>query len=145
MIILDEFVDFIKVIRIKMIAFYAEMSLDRFGKELRFISVGLGDFVRVVQSWIVTLTLRLKEVLKGSVTFYQEGGLLKIRGIRYFFLDQKVGSKDFFKLKRGDHLYFFKKIKYFVKHFRTQMEFLLILQKSCSFDSVSCWNSSKRG
>ena len=63
MIILDEFVDFIKVIRIRMIAFYAEMSLDRFGKELHFISVGLGDFVRVVQSWIVALTLRLKEVL----------------------------------------------------------------------------------
>ena len=41
MIILDEFVDFIKAIRIKMIAFYAEMSLDRFGKELRFISVSL--------------------------------------------------------------------------------------------------------
>ena len=56
MIILDEFIDFIKVIRIK-------MSLDRFGKELRLISVGLGDFVRVVQSWIVALTLRLKEVL----------------------------------------------------------------------------------
>ena len=63
MIILDKFVDFIKVIRIKMIAFYAKMSLDRFSKELRFISVGLGDFVRVVQSWIVALTLRLKEVL----------------------------------------------------------------------------------
>ena len=63
MIILDEFVDFIKVIRIKMIAFYAEMSLNRFGKGLRFISVCLGDFVRVVQSWIVTLTLWLKEVL----------------------------------------------------------------------------------
>ena len=63
MIILDEFVDFIKVIRIKMIAFYAEVPLDRFGKELRFIRVSLGDFVRVVQSWIVALTLRLKEVL----------------------------------------------------------------------------------
>ena len=62
MIILNEFVDFIKVIRIKMIAFYAEMSLNRFGKELHFISFGLGDFVRMVQSWIVTLTLRLKEV-----------------------------------------------------------------------------------
>ena len=37
------------------------------------------------------------------------GGLLKIGGIRYFFLDQKGGSKDFFKLKRGDHLYFSKK------------------------------------
>ena len=63
MIILDEFVDFIKVIRIKMIAFYAEMSLYRFSKELRFVSVSLGDFVRVVQSWIIALTLRLKEVL----------------------------------------------------------------------------------
>ena len=62
-IIFDEFVDFIKVIRIKMIAFYAEMSLDRFGKELRLISVGLGDFVRVVQSWMVALTFRLREVL----------------------------------------------------------------------------------
>ena len=77
--------------------------------------------------------------------FLPGGGLLKIGGIRYFFLDQKGGSKDFFKLKRGDHLYFLKEIKYFVKHFRTQMEFLLILQKRCSFDSVSCWNSSKRG
>ena len=63
MIILNEFVDFIKVIRIKMIAFYAEMPLDRFSKKLHFISVGLGDFVLVVQSWIVALTLRLKEVL----------------------------------------------------------------------------------
>ena len=63
MIILDEFVDFIKVIRIKMIAFYAEVPLDRFGKELRFIRVSLGDFVRMAQSWIVALTLRLKEVL----------------------------------------------------------------------------------
>ena len=42
MIILNEFVDFIKVIGIEMIAFYAEISLDRFGKELRFISIGLG-------------------------------------------------------------------------------------------------------
>ena len=63
MIILDEFVDFIKVIRIKMIAFYAEMSLDRFGKELRFVSVSLGDLVRVMQRWIVALTPRLKEIL----------------------------------------------------------------------------------
>ena len=59
MIILDEFVDFIKVIRIKMVAFYAKMRLDRFGKELRFVSVTLGDFVRMVQSWIIALTLRL--------------------------------------------------------------------------------------
>ena len=63
MIILDEFIDFIKVIRIKMIAFYAEMSLDRFVKKLRLISIGLGDFVCMVQSWVVALTLRLKEVL----------------------------------------------------------------------------------
>ena len=63
MIILDEFIDFIKVIQIKMISFYAEMSLDRFGKELRLISVALGDFVRVVQSWIVALTLRLNKFL----------------------------------------------------------------------------------
>ena len=63
MIILNKLVDFIKVIRIKMIAFYAEMPIDRFGKDLPFISVGLGDFVRVVQSWIVALTLWLKEVL----------------------------------------------------------------------------------
>ena len=63
MIILDEFVDCIKVIRIRMIAFDAEMSLDRFGKELRFISVSLGDSVCVVQSWIVALTPRLKEIL----------------------------------------------------------------------------------
>ena len=63
MIILNEFVDFVKVIRIKMIAFYAKISLNRFGKELLFISVSLGDFVRVVQSWIISLTLWLKEVL----------------------------------------------------------------------------------
>ena len=62
-IILDEFVDFIKVIRIKMIAFYNEMSLNRFGKELCFVSVSLGDFVHVAQSWIIALTLWLKEVL----------------------------------------------------------------------------------
>ena len=35
---------------------------------------------------------------------------------------------------------FFKEIKCFVKHLRTQMEFLLILQKRCSFNSVSCRN-----
>ena len=63
MIILDKFVDLMEVIRIKVIAFYAKMSLDRFGKELRFISVGLGDFVCVAQSWIIALTLWLKEVL----------------------------------------------------------------------------------
>ena len=30
-------------------------------------------------------------------------------GDQVFFLDQKGGSKDFFKLKRGDRLYFLKK------------------------------------
>ena len=59
MIILDEFVDFIKVIRVKMVAFYAKMPLDRFGKELRFVSVSLGDFVRMVQSWMIALILWL--------------------------------------------------------------------------------------
>ena len=52
-IILDEFVDVIEVIRIKVIALYAKMPLDRFGKELRFVGVSLGDFVRMVQSWII--------------------------------------------------------------------------------------------
>ena len=41
MIILDEFVDFIEVIRIEMVALYAKVSLNRFGKELRFIRVSL--------------------------------------------------------------------------------------------------------
>ena len=63
MIILDEFDNFIKVIRIEMIALYAKMSLNRFSKELRFISVSLGDFDCVVQSWIIALTLWLKKVL----------------------------------------------------------------------------------
>ena len=49
MIILDEFIDFIEVIRIKKVAFYAKMPLDRFGKELRFVSVSLGDFVGLIE------------------------------------------------------------------------------------------------
>ena len=63
MIMLDEFIDLIKVILIKMVAFYAEIPFDRLGKELRFVGVGLGDFVCVAQSWILALTLGLKEVL----------------------------------------------------------------------------------
>ena len=35
-----------------------------------------------------------------EVSFLPGGGLLKIGGIRYFFLDQE-GIKRFFKLKRG--------------------------------------------
>ena len=31
----------------------------------------------------------------GSVIFYREGGAPENWGIRYFFLDQKGGSKDF--------------------------------------------------
>ena len=50
MIILNKFVDVMEVIRIKMVAFYAEVSLNRFSKELRFVDVSLGDFVCVVQS-----------------------------------------------------------------------------------------------
>ena len=52
-----------KVIRIKMVAFYAEVPFDRFDKELRFVVVGLGDFVCVAHNWIIALTLWLKEVL----------------------------------------------------------------------------------
>ena len=63
MIILDEFIDLMKVIPIKMIAFYAEMPFDRFGKELLFVGVGLGDFACVVQSWIIALTLCLRKFL----------------------------------------------------------------------------------
>ena len=65
MTILYELVDFIEVImiRIKMFALYAEVPLDRFGKELRFVSVCHGDFVVVSQCWIISLTLWLEEVL----------------------------------------------------------------------------------
>ena len=63
MIILYEFVDFIEVIQIKMVALYVKVPFDRFCKELHFVSVCLGDFVVVVQCWIVALTLRLEEVL----------------------------------------------------------------------------------
>ena len=50
------------------------------------------------------------------MSFFTGRGLLKIGRIGYFFVDQKGGSKDFFKLKRGS-LIFFEEIKYFVKHF----------------------------
>ena len=63
MIVLNEFIDLMKVIRIKMVALYAEMPFDRFSKELRFVSVGLADFVCVAQSWIIALTILLEEVL----------------------------------------------------------------------------------
>ena len=41
MIILNKFVDVMEVIRIKVVAFYAEVSLNKFGEELRFVSVKL--------------------------------------------------------------------------------------------------------
>ena len=61
-VILDEFVDLIEVVRIKMVALYAKVPFDRFSKELRFVGVGLRDFVSVLQSRIIALTLRLKKV-----------------------------------------------------------------------------------
>ena len=61
-VILDEFVDLIEVVRIKMFALYAKVPFDRFSKELRFVSVGLGDFGSVMQSRIIALTLWLKKV-----------------------------------------------------------------------------------
>ena len=53
------------------------------------------------------------------MSFLPGGGLPKIGGIRYFFLDQK-GIKNFFKLKGGSLIIFLKETKYFVKHFRFQ-------------------------
>ena len=50
------------------------------------------------------------DILLEKCHFLPGGGLLKIgRGIRYFFLDQKGGRKDFFKLKRGITYIFLKK------------------------------------
>ena len=54
-----------------------------------------------------------------EVSFCTGKELPKIGAIRYFFSDQK-GIKRFFQMKRGDHLYFLKETKYFVKHFRFQ-------------------------
>ena len=63
MIILYELVDFIEVIRIEMFALYAEVSFDRFGKELRFVCVCLiSDFVIMAQCWLIALTLCLEKV-----------------------------------------------------------------------------------
>ena len=63
MIILCEFVDVIKVIRIKMFALYVEVPFDRFGKDLGLVRVCLGDFVVKAQCWIISLTLWLEKVL----------------------------------------------------------------------------------
>ena len=63
MIIIYEFLDFIEVIPIKVFVLYAEVFFDRFGKELRFVCICLGDFAVVAQCWIIALTLWLEEVL----------------------------------------------------------------------------------
>ena len=52
----------------------------------------------------------------GKCHFLPGGGAPENWGDQVLCLRSKGGSKDFFKLKRGDHLYFFKEIKYFVKH-----------------------------
>ena len=54
-----------------------------------------------------SLTGKTMSVFLGKCHLLPGGGLLKIGGIRYFFLDQKGGSKDFSN-KKGDHLYFLK-------------------------------------
>ena len=45
----------------------AKVPFDRFGKELRFVSVGFGDFASVLQSWIIALTLWLKKVFDSAL------------------------------------------------------------------------------
>ena len=62
-VILDEFVDLIEVVRIKMVALDAKVPFDRFSKELRFVGVGLGNFVSVLQSRIIALTFGLRKFL----------------------------------------------------------------------------------
>ena len=62
-----------------------------------------------------------------KVSFFTRRGAPENWGDQVLFLDQKI-----FQIKKGGSLIFIKEIKYFVKHFRTQMEFLLILQKRCS-------------
>ena len=54
-----------------------------------------------------------------EVSFLLGGGLPKIGGSGTF-LRSKEGIKRFFQIKKGDHLYFLKETKYFVKQFRFQ-------------------------
>ena len=55
------------------------------------------------------MTVKLRDSARsGKCHFLPGGGLPKI-GVQVLFLDQK-----------GDHLYFLKETKYFVKHFRFQ-------------------------
>ena len=69
MIILYGLVDFIKVIPIKVITIYAQMSLDRFSKELCFVGVCLGDFVIMLQCWIIALILWLEKMFYFTARF----------------------------------------------------------------------------
>ena len=62
MIILYKLVDLIKVVRIKIVTLDAEVSFDRFGKELRLISDSLGGFRFKSQSRIIALALWFEKV-----------------------------------------------------------------------------------
>ena len=66
MTMLYEMVDFLEVIRIKLVTLYARVSFNRFSKELRFVWVCLGDFVIVVQCWIIALTLLLETIFEST-------------------------------------------------------------------------------
>ena len=51
------------------------------------------------------------EFILGKCHFLPGGGLPKIGGHQVLFLRSKGGSKDFLKLKRGDHLHFCKALQ----------------------------------
>ena len=74
MIILYDFIHFIKVIRIKMFALYAEVSFDRFGrfcKELRFVGIYLGDWVALQANRVAEfLELACVSTLSSSLTCF---------------------------------------------------------------------------
>ena len=60
--ILYKLVDLIKVVRIKIVTLDAKVSFDRFGKELRLISVSFGGFRVNSQSRIIAQALWFEEV-----------------------------------------------------------------------------------
>ena len=85
-----------------------------------------------------------------EVSFFTRRGAAENWGDQVLFLRSKGEIKRFFQIKKGGSLIFLEEIKYNIllnisNSERIEMEFLLILQKRCSFESVSCWNSSKRG
>ena len=59
-----------------------------------------------------------------EVSFFTGRGTPENWGDQLLFLGSKGGIKRVFQIKKGRSLIFFKEIKYFVKHFRTQMEFM---------------------